>query len=296
MNANMHLHSRYSDGTIWPEEIVSRAKNAGLEFISLTDHDSLGGSLEFNEAASDAGIASMTAVEIDCTASDPDYRSELLGYFPDSQPACTARLLENVGRERQDCMREAIEKARIVFRDGSLSFEALTARKMADRWGEVPLTGFSFNKVDVFLYLKSSGVIHPETGYYDFKKTWFDSGLLSARRKPKPTVSEVIRSIHDDGGKAVIPHPGHEFGDSLREMDERSDHLAALLAFFADEGVDGIELYYYRTPDREELNSRFRDLAKHYGFLLTFGSDCHGPGSGKDTIASFSGPFDAFSH
>ncbi|MCZ6677900.1 MAG: CehA/McbA family metallohydrolase [Candidatus Poribacteria bacterium] len=37
----MHLHSRYSDGSAKVPEIVGKAADAGLDFVMLTDHDSL---------------------------------------------------------------------------------------------------------------------------------------------------------------------------------------------------------------------------------------------------------------
>ena len=37
----LHIHSRYSDGTGTIEEILSAARGAGLDFVVLTDHDSL---------------------------------------------------------------------------------------------------------------------------------------------------------------------------------------------------------------------------------------------------------------
>ena len=44
------MHSTFSDGVEEPEELVIRAKNNGVELISLTDHDETGG-LERMKAA-----------------------------------------------------------------------------------------------------------------------------------------------------------------------------------------------------------------------------------------------------
>jgi len=43
MKANLHLHSRLSDGTEWPADLAVRAYQSGLEWVALTDHDTLGG-------------------------------------------------------------------------------------------------------------------------------------------------------------------------------------------------------------------------------------------------------------
>ena len=85
MKVNLHIHSIYSDGTQWPEEIIKRASKLNLTHVALTDHDSMGGVPDFIQAAREAGIKAMAGVEIDCEASEISYNSEILGYFPAGQ-------------------------------------------------------------------------------------------------------------------------------------------------------------------------------------------------------------------
>jgi 3',5'-nucleoside bisphosphate phosphatase len=293
MKANLHLHSRYSDGTLWPDEIVERAKALGLEYLALTDHDTLGGTEEFVEAAGNAGIASCVAVEIDCEEPSMGYRSELLAYFPSSKPDEVRTLLERVDARRRDAMRAALERAELVF-GRNIPYDGFERRKTNGRRGSSRLSGFSFNKVDVFSYLKDLGCIPEKLGYPDFKRSYFDSGLLERERNVKPTCVEVIARIHEDGGFAVIPHIGHEFEDSIRTLEAKRETFEALIAYFDSVGIDGIELYHYRNQDREALNEAAGAMAERFGLFVTFGSDCHGPGSGKDTLGEFSGQFDGF--
>jgi 3',5'-nucleoside bisphosphate phosphatase len=44
---NLHVHSRYSDGSLWPDQLVQRARMVGLTDIALTDHDTMRGVAEF---------------------------------------------------------------------------------------------------------------------------------------------------------------------------------------------------------------------------------------------------------
>ena len=39
--ADLHIHTKCSDGIFTPEEIVAKAANCGLKAISITDHDSV---------------------------------------------------------------------------------------------------------------------------------------------------------------------------------------------------------------------------------------------------------------
>ena len=41
IKVDLHLHTYYSDGIYSPEELISKAKNAGLSVISITDHDNV---------------------------------------------------------------------------------------------------------------------------------------------------------------------------------------------------------------------------------------------------------------
>ena len=36
---NMHMHTRYSDGTVWHADIAAAAIDAGLDFVIVTDHN-----------------------------------------------------------------------------------------------------------------------------------------------------------------------------------------------------------------------------------------------------------------
>lgn len=38
---DLHLHSYYSDGNNSPEQILRRAKRAGLSIVAITDHNTL---------------------------------------------------------------------------------------------------------------------------------------------------------------------------------------------------------------------------------------------------------------
>ena len=68
MKANLHLHSLYSDGRMWPEEIAARARRFGLQMIALTDHDSMCGVPDFMAMCKRLGLKGIAGVEIDCIA------------------------------------------------------------------------------------------------------------------------------------------------------------------------------------------------------------------------------------
>ena len=65
--AELHCHSAFSflDGASLPDEIVAAGLGLGYEAIALTDHNSVGGSMEFAVAAGALGLRAIHGAEID---------------------------------------------------------------------------------------------------------------------------------------------------------------------------------------------------------------------------------------
>ncbi len=65
----LHCHSAYSflDGVSLPDELAHRARELGHVALALTDHNSVSGSMELAQVASDNGIRAIHGAEIDLT-------------------------------------------------------------------------------------------------------------------------------------------------------------------------------------------------------------------------------------
>ena len=65
MKIDMHIHSTHSqDGTADPETVLRRCREAGLDGCSITDHNSIEGSLEAARIADEVGLLVVRGVEI----------------------------------------------------------------------------------------------------------------------------------------------------------------------------------------------------------------------------------------
>lgn len=62
---HLHVHSHYSllDGLSKVEDLVSKAKEYGMNALALTDHGAMYGAIEFYKACKDAGIKPIVGVE-----------------------------------------------------------------------------------------------------------------------------------------------------------------------------------------------------------------------------------------
>ena len=92
--ADLHLHSRHSDGEWSVARLVREARTAGLRTIALTDHDTLAGIAEAVLEGDQHSIETLSGVEVS-TWNGADIH--LLGYgFDPTDP----ELLDLFGRAR----------------------------------------------------------------------------------------------------------------------------------------------------------------------------------------------------
>lgn len=297
MRADLHIHSRYSDGKLWPAEIAGLASATGLGTACLTDHDTLGGYPEFAVAAKTLGLQTWPAVEIDCVDASVNYKSEILAYFPGRRYAGTDAFLASSRADRVQRLGALFKHAATLFSAPELDFGTIMAHRLAGLPAGTPESdpsAFRYAKTDVFLALREAGVVSKTLEYREFKRAYFDTGLFSDLRFSKPELSFVSDLVARDGGILVVPHIAHEFDDSLQVLRGGADRLDALLKRFRDLGVSGVELYNYRTAESAAINAFVVEHCALFGFFHTYGSDFHGTGSTKNDLGSFFGEFGGF--
>ena len=123
---DLQSHSTHSDGALGAAEVVQRAARAGVELLALSDHDTVSGVSEADQAGERFGVRIVPAVEIS-SIDDPSAQGEagtprelhILGYLIDhTDPSFTATLADFLAdRERRtlrmaDALREQGLRAR----------------------------------------------------------------------------------------------------------------------------------------------------------------------------------------
>src|SRR5438067_13170863 len=100
---DLQAHSTVSDGQLEPADVARGAAAAGVTVMSLTDHDAVAGVRDAVEAASEAGIECVPAVELSCVHRYSD-DLHVLGYWVDPErigPACERAQQERVNRAHE---------------------------------------------------------------------------------------------------------------------------------------------------------------------------------------------------
>ena len=252
MRADLHLHTFYSDGAYTPAQICARAAAAGVELLSMTDHDSLEGLAEKRAAAEAAGLKFIPGWEVSSYAGAA--KVHVLGYGCRPNAAYEAFLQ----KRREGALvraQEMIDKANALFR------LAVTLED-AERFHQKKSTPLhTMHVVEAF-----SSRLGKRKG--DVYLAYFSAGKPCCSDRMRPTPFDAIEVIHATGGVASLAHPGRiplDFGARERLMDG-----------LVRAGLDGIE---YTHSDHTEVDrAYFRAYGERNGLYLTGGSDFHADG------------------
>ncbi len=242
--ADLHMHTRYSDGTDTPERVVELAAQAGHRAIAITDHDNTEAMAIARACAERAGLELIPGIEMSAAVGQAEVH--MLGFLMDfAHPGLRQHLREQQARRlrRIDRMVEQLQAAGVAITvadvmakagDGTMGrphvAQALVAR------GHVKDVPEAFSK-----YLSPGG-----------------PGFI-----PGSTVApkDVLRIILAAGGVPVLAHPIYLKNDAL--IDE-----------FVRDGLAGVEVYHSGHGPQEI--SRYGAIAQRLGLVVTGGSDYHG--------------------
>jgi 3',5'-nucleoside bisphosphate phosphatase len=97
---DLHMHSTASDGALPPAQVVAAAAAVGLSAIALTDHDTMAGVAEAEDAAAALGIRVVRGVEL--SAHEADREIHLLALHVSNREVIESRLADfREGREER---------------------------------------------------------------------------------------------------------------------------------------------------------------------------------------------------
>ncbi|MBA2699324.1 MAG: PHP domain-containing protein [Nocardioidaceae bacterium] len=252
MRIDLHSHSRASDGTQPPGEVVALAAEAGLDVLGLTDHDSAAGWAEATAAADRAGIVVVPGIEI--STKHEGAGVHLLAYLPDpSHPALVAELeLVLAGRSGR------LAGMLTQLRDAGVDIDESEVMRQV---GEAKAIG----RPHIADVLVAKGYAADRGGAFT---AWLDWGRPGYVTRYASDTRAMVRIVTAAGGAAVVAHPWGR--GSRRVLD-----LPTLASLQAD-GLVGIEVDHqdHSGADREAL----RAIGSELDLVTTGASDFHGEG------------------
>lgn len=263
MAADLHCHTKLSDGSVGIEDLIVIAQKSGIDTIAITDHDCIAGTVRGQVVGKRYGVNVIPGVEISGFDEDAGKKVHIISYLADSPDR-----LEGICRKTSVARKRAAQ---------------IMMLKVAARF---PITNdFIINHASGSTNLYKQHIMHSlmDAGYTDkifgeLYETLFSEDSANNVLSPTkyPTVREVIDEIHGAGGIAVLAHPG-KF-DNFDELDQ-----------YAEMGLDGIEVWSPANTD--EQTEQLQSYCKKNKLLMTGGSNFHGIyGESTVTIGSYSTP------
>lgn len=244
MPIDLHLHSTASDGEHPPDEVVRRARAAGLTIIALTDHDTLAGVPRARRAAESVDLSVICGCEFSVAVAWGELH--LLGYFlPDADPTIDG-FLEQQRLGRTERARE------IVHRLNGLGVEVTEhdVLTVAD--------GGAVGRPHVAQALMARGAVESISDAFDRYIGWNRPAFVEKNLPPVETVTALVRVA---GGVTSAAH-----------LKDRATKAGARA--LKDAGVDALEaIHPAHDPATVE---RIKRLADANDLLLSGGSDWHG--------------------
>ena len=246
---DLHMHTNHSDGVYSSCELIQKVAEAGLDLVSITDHDSINGIEKAVECGKDLGVEVISGLEISTDINDKEIH--LLGYFIDIQ---SDELLKYLSFFREERFHRA---CRIVKKLQKLGLK-ITIDDVMDQ-----AKNSAVGRPHIAYAMVELGLIND---YYEaFEKYLGDRGP-AYERKIHVSPQSALKLINDAGGLSFIAHPGF--------MDE------VTLLHLIKSGIDGIEVIH---PSHKPFQQKFyKGIVSQYCLLESGGSDFHGGKKGDN--------------
>lgn len=256
LHIDLHIHTTASDGTYPLAKVLEKYYKKGFLAIAITDHDTVDA---FNEFPDDYYKTMRVIKGTEISSRYAGREVHILGYDIDYKNIKLVELLNIIKVSRV----ERAQKMVSLLQDLGKEIEYSDVLKLV---GDKNIVG----RPHIAQALVKRGVVKYQQQAFD--EYIGDNGIAYV---PKIAISpeEVISTIHQAGGFAVIAHPF------------KSLHLEDI-HYFKKYGIDGIETYYF--DHTSEQIEQLENLCKNMDLLSTGGSDFHGSGK-RDKIGSYTG-------
>ena len=109
MIGDMHCHTTMSDGSTSPEMLVEYALDAGLDFIAVTDHDTMAGVQKAVNLGKRKGLKVIPGVEVSTYDAKTGRNVHLLCYMPRKLDKLE-KMINNTLKERNEAIKGVIEE------------------------------------------------------------------------------------------------------------------------------------------------------------------------------------------
>ena len=264
---DMHIHTKYSDGTYTVREVLQKSEELGLKYISITDHDNCKAYNELNNINIKEYYSGkiIQGIELKCLYNGR--LIEILGYNYDRE------VLENwlnefyKNRQRRDTQKKYFN----ILYDACLKIGLKMSEKETIKWN--PENDWA--SVTVYQEIKKHEENKeklPEDFWNEFttftKKYCADmeGPFYIDKKDDYPSLKDAIKAVKDAGGIAIVAH-----AFIYKWAKDKESFIADLHRNY---DIDGFECYH--SSFSEEQIEYIVNYCRENNLLMSGGSDCHG--------------------
>ena len=248
MKGDLHVHTTLSDGSLGMEEIIAQAKRIGLDFVSITDHDTMSSVSRAKVLGERYGVQTIPGVELTAWDKTRGRKVHILCYAP-QKPDRLEGICRRCSEIRQACAKETVANVLKLY---PITAEDITKHLSGSK---------SIYKQHILHALIEYGYSTHFYGKLNDELFNEETGSCIVERE-YPDVNYVLELIHSARGAAVLAHP--MVYDSVDLIDDLASNGK----------LDGIEVYHYSAD--EEQQAMLLAKANEYDLIVTGGSDFHG--------------------
>lgn len=259
---DLHIHTTSSDGSDEPIDILMKAQQLGLKYISITDHDSIGAYKKLEKININSYFSGKIIPGCEFSVVHKGRPIEILGYGIDLETIkSTGIISDEKFLEREN---EYLKKMMGVCKNLKLKYS-----------DTLSIAGGKYFATQV---LHADLRKYPENEKHFTKEVWEslnafyrtcvnneDSPFFLDQTKNYPTIQEAANLIKKAGGKSFL---AHLYVYYVADYEEFLNSIVSLKA------LDGLECYHsLHTTDKTEF---LLDYCNEHHLYSSGGSDYHG--------------------
>lgn len=253
VKADLHTHTYFSDGKLSPQELIQKAGESGIGYLSITDHDSVEAIEEALIYSKQAGVEIIPGVEL-----SSEYKGlevHVLGFFLEFKDNELLGYLSAFREKRLKRAVKIIEKLNSM--DVHLTINDVLAKARPNA---------SIGRPHIAYALVEAKIV---SNYYEAFYKYLADNKPAYVKKPNISTGEAVKLISKVGGLSFIAHPGKILKDNI-------------IIELIEQGIDGIEIIH---PSHTKSDTEyFQDITSQYYLLESGGSDFHGGRINDDTL------------
>lgn len=257
---DLHMHTKFSDGTDTIEEIIDKWIDNKLTYVSITDHDTIDGvnylfaHNELQNKLKDNHINFIQGIEFSSFVGEN--LIHLLGYKYDIQNSQFLSAVEMGRNLRYNKFLRRIDALKEQF---GIEFSENSLNEMKEKLDYI-------GKPIMARYMLKDGICD---NLEDCFKLYLNK-LKLERIETRVDANVVVPAIVSAKGVCVWAHPLGGIGEERISFEKVEEIINLLIPL----GLKGLECYYnmYTSEEIEKLLS----IAKKYNLFVSAGSDYHG--------------------